>query len=140
MSRAFVKERDDAPVTLPVTDAPHDVTAAGLRRLRSRLAAASDADRPALERRIGSARVAAPPEDPSSVAFGATVTVRGAGGDRLVTLTGDDDIDIAQGRIGLDSPLARALLGRRAGQQTLWRRPAGNERLTIVALDYSELA
>ncbi len=140
MSRAFVKDRDDEPSAPPVfVPAPRIVTAAALERLRARLAAAEPAERPVLERRLESARLAAAPDNPAVVAFGATVTVsRARGKTRAFTITDADDVDIECSRIAEDSPLALALLGRRAGDVVTWHRPAGDERLTIVALDYAE--
>ncbi len=139
MSRAFAKERDDDPEPRPVAEVPRVVTAAALRRMRERSSVAPAAERVALERRIAAARVAAMPDDPGEIAFGATVTVRsGRAKARAYTITDPADVDIENGRISEDSPLAQALLGRRAGEIVTWRRPAGDERLTIEALDYAE--
>ena len=42
------------------------------------------------------------------------------------------EVDVADGRVALDSPVGRALLGRRLGDQVTVRTPAGERMLTIV--------
>ena len=48
-----------------------------------------------------------------------------------------NEIDAARGYISIDSPLARALLGRRAGDTVEVDLPDGRERFQLVAVDYS---
>ena len=50
---------------------------------------------------------------PARVVFGSTVTLETAAGEtRLVRIVGSDELDPARGQISVDSPLARALLGK----------------------------
>ena len=141
MSRAFVKEDDAEPVVVAPREEPQRVTPRGLARLRARLEAASGTARETLERRLVGAVLTEPPKDLRVVAFGATATVRGPNGTpRTFTLVEGDDVDVPAGRIGVTSPLAEALLGRRTGARVLWHRPAGDERVTIESIAYDEFA
>ncbi len=143
MSRAFVKERDDNEPEHALAlerEAPHFVTVSGLAQLAAAARAATDAERMRLERRLAAAVVASPPDDPTIIGFGAAVTVRDASSKkRTYTLVGEDEVDVASGRVGEVSPLGQALLGRRAGDVVVWQRPIGDEALTIVAVDYAAL-
>jgi transcription elongation factor GreB len=145
MSRAFTKERDDAPepkLALPERDHPNWITAGGLETLKRRSAATADAgERAALDRAIESAVVIGPPQERDRVAFGATVVVSGAADDdRAFTIVGEDETDIRAGKIGHTSPLAEALLDGRKGQRVLWHRPVGDLKLTIRSIEYRETA
>ena len=144
MSRAFVKELDDVLPAEPAVQRPQSrpMTRRGLAAFRERLAASTDdAERRALEDLVAAALVIDPPADPATVAFGATVTVEGAGPKpRTFSIVGEDEIDIESGRIGASSPLALALLGAKAGDTVVWRRPAGPANLKIRTISYAELA
>lgn len=147
MSRAFVKEDDGAPdkgIARPESQAPNYVTPMGLHLLREQLAAAQQMqnarDIDYLERRVQSATVVDPKaSQPDTAAFGATVTIELDGGARQAfTIVGEDQADPANGTISWSSPLAEALLGKRIGDRAIWRRPAGDAALRIVAIDYGE--
>jgi transcription elongation GreA/GreB family factor len=142
MSRAFTKERDDAPepeVVAPPRTGPNHITAGGLAALRERLAAATDPrERERLEHGIETAVVVDPPEDRGVVAFGAAVTVDdGSGKPQTYTLVGEDEMDVRAGRIGSTSPLAAALIGARAGDSVVWHRPVGDRTLKVQSVSYS---
>jgi transcription elongation GreA/GreB family factor len=140
MSRAFMKERDDLaePALVVERVGPVQVTAAGLAALRAQFeAAAGDAERARLARVLEEAQVVGPPDDRSTVGFGATVSVDGAAPSRRTfTLVGDVEADPAAGRIGMGSPLAEALLGHRVGETVVWHRPAGDRTLIIRGIAY----
>jgi transcription elongation GreA/GreB family factor len=141
MSRAFMKEREDVlppDASLLQRNAPHYVTAAGRRRLEERLAAEADPrERRRLERSLEHAVVVMPPADRSVAAFGATVAVRdGSNQPQRYSIVGEDEVDIPAGRVGVDSPLAQALLGARAGDTVVWHRPAGDRPLRVEAVTY----
>ena len=72
------------------------------------------------------------------VAFGAAVTVRAPERRRspYVTIVGEDEADLKEGKISYVSPLAEALVEARVGSSVLWRRPAGNLQLTVEAIEY----
>ena len=71
------------------------------------------------------------------VAFGAKVTVSHDSGVVVAyRIVGEDETNLDEGQIGWTSPLAQALLNREVDDEVLWKRPAGDQRLTIVAIDY----
>jgi transcription elongation factor GreB len=91
-----------------------------------------------LSRRLDEATVVrAPPADREKVFFGATVTLARDDTPVRYRIVGADEIDAARGYISIDSPLARALLGRRAGDTVEVDLPDGRERLQLVAVEYS---
>jgi len=165
VSKAFTREETvDQPLVVAArpplpAGVPNYVTARGLALLRAeaaaleeeraRLASARDVEAPrltalderlaALAARIGSAVVLELPSPPAAeVRFGATVTVRGEAEDvRSYTLVGVDEANAAEGRISFVAPLARALLGRRAGDVVELRTGRGEESLVIVAVAYA---
>ena len=78
--------------------------------------------------------VDAPPADRASVRFGAWLTLETPDGAvHRYRLVGADEIDPARNWISIDSPLARALLGRRRGE-AVTLESGGPWR--IVAIDY----
>lgn len=80
-----------------------------------------------------------PPNDPSRVFFGARVTVETeAGEEKVYRIVGPDEFDAAQGRISMDSPLARALIKRRLDDEVEFHSPAGPQWLLIVDISYSD--
>ena len=70
--------------------------------------------------------------------FGATVTYLLDGGkERRATIKGVDEADIHAGEVSWVSPLARALLRARVGDERLLRAPNGAQRrLEIVDVEY----
>jgi transcription elongation factor GreB len=89
-----------------------------------------------LEARIATAEVVAPQAGERAIRFGARVVVESAAGERRYQIVGVDEADAAQGRISFVSPLARALLGRAAGDVVRVRTPRGDEELEVVAVEY----
>jgi len=49
-------------------------------------------------------------------------------------VVGEDEADAAQGKISWFSPLALALAEARVGDAVVWKRPAGEVELTVVAI------
>jgi transcription elongation factor GreB len=91
-----------------------------------------------LQQMLDSVVVAEIPVDQEKVAFGATVTVRhGNGEESSYHIVGVEEADPERGSISWISPLARALLSRRAGDQVRFRSPEGDEELTIITVRYS---
>jgi transcription elongation factor GreB len=71
------------------------------------------------------------------VFFGARVTVEDEdGATHAYEIVGPDEFDAAAGRISMDAPLARALLGRRVGDAASVVRPKGRAHVEIVAIEY----
>ena len=71
------------------------------------------------------------------VEFGATVEVEDEEG-RVVRyqIVGEDEVDAKNKRISMKSPVGRALLGRRVGDDVLVQRPAGEIELIVTAILY----
>ncbi|WP_287942756.1 transcription elongation factor GreB [Sphingopyxis sp.] len=92
-----------------------------------------------LARRMKAARVVDPAEQPDKhrIWFGATVELADEeDARRTVTLVGDDEADAGAGRIGWNSPLARALRGAATGDLRTVQLPAGPKEWEIVAIAY----
>jgi transcription elongation factor GreB len=93
-----------------------------------------------LTKRLDTVRVAEEkPTDRERVYFGAWVTTEDEEGARsTVRIVGPDEIDLDRKWISMSSPLARALLGKRLGDEVGFTRPKGPVDLEIVAIDYDE--
>ncbi|NIJ36153.1 transcription elongation factor GreB [Sphingopyxis panaciterrae] len=94
-----------------------------------------------LARRMKAARIVDPAQQPdqSRIWFGATVEL--ADDDdarRTVTLVGDDEAEAGDGRIGWNSPLARALRGAAVGDLRTVQLPAGPKEWEVMGVDYPE--
>src|SRR5438128_1740436 len=74
--------------------------------------------------------------DTDQIFFGARVRVRGASGERTVTIVGIDETDAAQGQVSWISPIARALIKAREGDTVVLRTPGGAEELEILEVSY----
>ncbi len=71
------------------------------------------------------------------VFFGATVRfVQADDSERTVTIVGVDEADLAKGEVSLASPVARALLGARVGDEVRMQTPRGLVMAEIIAIDY----
>jgi transcription elongation factor GreB len=92
-----------------------------------------------LQRRLDVCTVVDPVEqkDCQRVYFGATVTLEDEeGAVSRYQLVGPDEIDSRGGCISMDSPIGRALLGKRVGDQVEVHRPRGAVELTILRIEY----
>ena len=92
-----------------------------------------------LSKRLDIAEVADPSLHHGSdqVFFGATVTVANARGEeRTVTIKGIDEADSLAGEVSWVSPIARALIKAREGDEVTLITPAGPEKLEIVEVRY----
>ena len=78
------------------------------------------------------------PSDPDAVYFGARVEVEHLESGELARyrIVGPDETDAALGHISIDSPLARAMLKKRADDEFEAELPGGRARYAIVAVDY----
>jgi transcription elongation factor GreB len=92
-----------------------------------------------LSKRLDELTVVPPRTDqPGRVYFGAWVTLEDEdGGVSKFQLVGPDEFDAAAGRISLDSPLGRALLGRAAGETFVAERPKGAVTYTLLEVRYA---
>ncbi len=81
--------------------------------------------------------VAEPPTDRSRVFFGAWVTIEDETGlSRRHRIVGPDEFDREPGYISMDSPLGKALIGRRIDDEFEVELPAGPQRYAVVAIEY----
>nr|WP_260502093.1 transcription elongation factor GreA [Aquabacterium sp. J223] len=93
-----------------------------------------------LEGKLAAAQVI----DPSAldaggkVVFGATVDLEEEDSGAQVTyqLVGDDEADLKQGLISISSPIARALIGKEAGDVAEVQAPGGIKHYEIVEVRY----
>jgi transcription elongation factor GreB len=92
-----------------------------------------------LTKRLDIAEVADPSAHHGSdqVFFGATVTYANARGEaRTITIKGIDEADSLQGEVSWVSPIARALLKAREGDEVTLPTPGGLERLEVLEVRY----
>jgi transcription elongation factor GreB len=79
-----------------------------------------------------------PPDDPDRIFFGAWVQlVEDDGVERELRIVGPDEIDPVRGYVSMDSPLARALLGRRRDDEVRIDTPAGARTRTVNDIRYA---
>ena len=77
------------------------------------------------------------PSDPHKVYFGAWVTVEDEEGNASrYRIVGPDELDLKQAQISIDSPLARALVGKGLDAEVRVQTPTGDKYWYIVAIDY----
>jgi len=74
--------------------------------------------------------------DTDQVFFGATVKLKGASGEKSVTIVGVDEVDPAHGRVSWVSPIAKALIKAREGDTVTLHTPGGDEKLEILEVTY----
>jgi transcription elongation factor GreA len=72
------------------------------------------------------------------VVFGSTVDLEEEATGAAVTyqIVGDDEADLKQGLISISSPIARALIGKEAGEVAAVQAPGGVKRYEIVEVRY----
>jgi transcription elongation factor GreA len=77
-----------------------------------------------------------PPSD--KVIFGVTVVLCDVSADTEVRyhIVGDDEADISAGKLSVSSPMARAIIGKREGDEVDVRSPGGTKTFEIVEVIY----
>jgi transcription elongation factor GreB len=166
MSRAFVKESDDDLVAGELPERPlpahaNYVTVKGLELLQARVRKLteqheqlkrespddSDAkqklreierDQRYFRAQLERATVVDTAHQPrDAVHFGAIVKIEDEEGKtHEFGIVGDDEADVAGGKISWASPLARAMMGAKVGDTVVWVRPAGEAEVYIVEIRY----
>ncbi len=166
MSRAFVKESEgpqpgDEIPERPQSHLPNHVTPRGLRLLHQQLEALKEEKRHLTElgetdmvaedrlrvverdiRYVEGRIERALPVDLSAqprneVAFGAIVEVVVVEEHKhRFEIVGEDEADVAAGRISWASPLAQSLIGAEVGDSAVWKRPAGDLELEVLQISY----
>ena len=91
-----------------------------------------------LQQSLATAEVVLPPDEPADrVTFGATVTVRERDGEEMTyRIVGVDETDLDRGWVSWLSPIARALVNARLGEQVRFKFPSGEKVLGIVGINY----
>jgi transcription elongation GreA/GreB family factor len=160
MSVAFTREESAeaaAEVELPdrpISRHPNLVTASGLEGLtigmkeshtaydaaqriedateRRRAVSVASRDLRYFADRLRTAQLVSPPAELNTVGFGHRVTFRRDDGRRQAfRIVGEDEADPRNGSISYVSPVARALIGRAAGEIVL----AGDREIEILSID-----
>ena len=72
------------------------------------------------------------------VVFGATVKLQDVEDDREVIyqIVGVDEADVAQGRISIVSPMARALIGKKVGSTVEVKAPQADREYEILSIQF----
>lgn len=157
MSKAFTKEDEGAPEAPLRAERPkgprRPMTPEGHRALRAELEAL-EASAPGGEIPLRAADVRAlldsvEPFEPlptaaTQIQFGSWVLLEDEEGARTKwRIVGTDEADARAHRLSIESPLAKALIGRRAGEELTFERPKGDAveyRVVSVALSEGALA
>ena len=92
-----------------------------------------------LNRRMGEVRVTvAEDRGDGRVTFGAWVRLEDESGDEILyRIVGPDEFDVESGCISVDSPVGKALLGQREGDEVVVRRPKGDAVFEILEVRYA---
>jgi transcription elongation factor GreA len=74
----------------------------------------------------------------SSIAFGAKVKVLDieANEEHVFTLVGPDEADVKNGKISINSPVGKSLLGKEVGESVVIRAPAKTMEYEILEINF----
>ena len=91
-----------------------------------------------LQKRMPDLRVVADtPDDEQSIFFAAWVTLETENGEQMeYRIVGPDEIDHQKGYISLDSPLAKALLGKQVDDEVTIHIEQGKKSYAVLAIRY----
>ncbi len=77
------------------------------------------------------------PSDREKVFFGAWVTLEDEDGEEArYRIVGPDEFDLTAGKLSMDAPLARAMLGKRLDDEILVTTPTGEKLYYIISIHY----
>jgi transcription elongation factor GreB len=80
-----------------------------------------------------------PPDQKDKVFFGAWITLEDENGnEKCYRIVGPDELDPAKNWISMDSPLARAAIGKLLDDEFEFQSPQGTQRLCITKISYVE--
>jgi len=129
VSVAFRRESDDEhkepKFDIPIRPGPNLVTERGLRMIEDRVADLEAVDTPDEEQqrelrywrqRLATAQIGPVPAE-DEVGFGSLVTFKLNKAKREIRIVGEDEADPAAGLLGLQAPLAQALIGAGEGDR-----------------------
>jgi len=78
------------------------------------------------------------PDDREKIFFGAWVTLEDeAGEEQHWRIVGPDEFDLKSGKLSMDSPMARALLGKRLDDEIAVNTPSGEQRYHVTEISYT---
>jgi transcription elongation factor GreA len=93
-----------------------------------------------IESKLAHAHIVNPAEIDAGgrIVFGATVDLedRTSGDEVSYQIVGDDEADIKAGKISVGSPIARALIGKHAGDTAEVAAPSGMREYEVLAVRY----
>lgn len=93
-----------------------------------------------VERKLANAQVIDPAtlDADGRVVFGATVEIEDldSGERSTYQIVGDDEADIKAGKISINSPIARSLIGKTEGDAVGVQTPGGARAYEVVTVDY----
>lgn len=79
-----------------------------------------------------------PPGDTGKIYFGARVTLEDEAGEEFHwRIVGPDEFDLANGRLSMDSPMARSLLGKGLDDEIVVHSPSGERVYYVTAISYA---
>jgi len=85
-----------------------------------------------LENMIRNAVIIEEGGDSGEVSVGSAVDVKDEFGTQTFTIVGPAEVDVASGRISMESPVGKALLGHQVGDSVEVQSPGGARKLKIV--------
>ena len=95
---------------------------------------------PEIEGKLGSAQIidVTKMQNNGKVIFGATVTLTNVETDEEVTyrIVGDDEANIKEGLISVNSPIARGLVGKEVDDSVTITTPGGKVEFDIIDVEY----
>ena len=76
--------------------------------------------------------------DSEHIVFGATVVLEDQENGKEISyqIVGVDEADVTNGKVGITSPLARALIGKREGDEVTVNAPKGNVAYDVISIQY----
>ena len=91
-----------------------------------------------LEGKLSNAQIIDPTTQDADgrIVFGATVELEDADSAVTYQIVGDDEADIKQGKISVSSPIARALIGKYAGDSVEVQAPGGVRHYDVLDVQY----
>ncbi len=79
-----------------------------------------------------------PPDNTGKIFFGAWVTLEDrAGEEQRWRIVGPDEFDLGAGKLSMDSPMARSLLGKELDDEVRVRSPSGEQVYYVTVISYS---
>lgn len=154
MSKAFTRESDNsaenfAPLRAPLPPGTQNyITTEGAAKIRAELNrlleskrnTSATENRSAIEQRIQYLQsligtfVVVESGASDVVRFGSTVKVLQNGEAETYRIVGVDEIDLERDHISWLSPLARALMSRKVGDEIEFRAPSGLQKLKVLSI------